>query len=58
MPSSSNSTCITLFLDSRMTSVSPSETSSPTSASTFQTVPVMWAAISATRAAQYPPCPT
>ena len=41
LPSSSASTGISIFIDSRMTTVSPSETSSPTLTSTFQTVPVM-----------------
>jgi glycosyltransferase involved in cell wall biosynthesis len=43
VPSSSASTGISIFIDSRITSVSPSVTSSPTWHSTFQTVPVMWA---------------
>src|SRR5690242_3572843 len=45
-PSSSDSTGISIFIDSRITTVSPSETSSPTATSIFQTVPVMWASTS------------
>src|SRR3954471_19775884 len=41
-PSSSASTGISIFIDSRITTVSPSSTVSPTSPSIFQTVPVMW----------------
>jgi hypothetical protein len=40
-PSSSASTGISIFIDSRITTVSPSSTSSPTATSIFQTVPVM-----------------
>ena len=40
-PGSSASTGISIFIDSRITRVSPSATSWPTSHSTFQTVPVM-----------------
>jgi len=46
VPSSSTSTGISIFIDSRMTTVSPSATSSPTATSIFQTVPVMWASTS------------
>jgi 1-acyl-sn-glycerol-3-phosphate acyltransferase len=46
-PSSSASTGISIFIDSRITSVSPSATSCPTWHSIFQTVPVMWASTSA-----------
>ena len=43
MPSSSASTGISIFIDSRITTVSPSSTRSPTATSIFHTVPVMWA---------------
>jgi hypothetical protein len=46
VPSSSASTGISIFIDSRMTSVSPSAISWPTSHSIFHTVPVMWASTS------------
>ena len=46
MPSSSASTGISIFMDSRITSVSPSSTSWPSWHSIFQTVPVMWASTS------------
>src|SRR3954452_5253937 len=46
-PSSSASTGISIFIDSRMTTVSPSETWSPTATSIFQMLPVMWASMSA-----------
>ena len=49
LPGSSASTGISIFIDSRMTTVSPSSTWSPTPTSIFQTVPVMWASTSATR---------
>jgi hypothetical protein len=55
VPGSSASTGISIFMDSRMTSVSPSSTSWPTSHSIFQTVPVMWASTSGMAAARYPP---
>ena len=50
VPSSSASTGISIFIDSRITTVSPSSTVSPTSTSIFHTVPVMWASTFATRA--------
>ncbi len=43
MPSSSDSTGISIFMDSRTTTVSPSATVSPTLQWTFHTVPVMCA---------------
>src|SRR5690348_355017 len=43
VPGSSASTGISIFIDSRITTVSPSCTVSPTSTSIFQTVPVMCA---------------
>ena len=46
VPSSSASTGISIFIDSRMTTVSPSATASPTATSIFQTVPVMCASMS------------
>ena len=49
MPSSSASTGISIFIDSRITTESPSATVSPTATSIFHTVPVMWASICATR---------
>src|SRR4051812_29238097 len=49
VPSSSASTGISIFIDSRITTVSPSATRSPTSHSIFHTVPVMWASMSGTR---------
>jgi len=45
VPSSSDSTGISIFIDSRMATVSPSETSSPTATSIFQTLPVMCASM-------------
>ena len=50
VPGSSASTGISIFIDSRITTVSPSSTSWPISHSTFQTVPVMWASTSGTGA--------
>src|SRR6185312_10728978 len=47
-PESSASTGISIFIDSRITTVSPSSTCSPTTHSIFQTVPVMWASTSGT----------
>ncbi len=47
VPSSSASTGISIFIDSRMTTVSPSETVSPTPTSIFHTFPVMCASMSA-----------
>ena len=55
-PASSASTGISIFIDSRMTTVSPSSTSSPTATSIFQTVPVMWASMSAMARHNSPPC--
>ena len=46
-PASSASTGISIFIDSRITTVSPSSTESPGETSIFQTVPVMCASISA-----------
>jgi glycosyltransferase involved in cell wall biosynthesis len=46
-PSSSASTGISIFIDSRMTTESPSDTLSPTATSIFQTLPVMCASMSA-----------
>jgi hypothetical protein len=46
VPSSSASTGISIFIDSRITTVSPSAIRWPTSHSIFQTVPVMWASTS------------
>jgi glycosyl transferase family 2 len=51
-PASSASTGISIFIDSRITTVSPSSTESPGETSIFQTVPVMCASISATWALQ------
>ena len=45
-PGSSASTGIYIFIDSRMTTASPSFTLTPTSTSIFHTVPVMWASTS------------
>ena len=56
LPSSSASTGISIFIDSRMTTVSPSATSSPTATSIFQTVPVMCASTSAIARHNIPPC--
>src|SRR3954451_13961409 len=47
-PASSASTGISIFIDSRMTTVSPSSIGSPTWHSIFQTVPVMCASTSGT----------
>ena len=49
LPGSSASTGISIFIDSRMTTVSPSSTWSPGLTSIFQTVPVMCASTSARR---------
>ena len=46
-PASSASTGISIFIDSRITTVSPSSTESPGETSIFQTVPVMCASIAA-----------
>jgi glycosyltransferase involved in cell wall biosynthesis len=54
VPGSSASTGISIFMDSRITSVSPSSTSWPTSHSIFHTVPVIWASTSGMAAARYP----
>ncbi len=48
VPSSSDSTGISIFIDSRIATVSPSETWSPTATSIFHTLPVMWASMFAT----------
>ncbi len=47
MPASSASTGISIFIDSRIATVSPSSIVSPTAHSIFHTVPVMWASTSA-----------
>ncbi len=43
LPAAGASTGISIFIDSRMTTVWPSLTASPTATSIFQTVPAMWA---------------
>ena len=57
VPSSSDSTGISIFIDSRIATVSPSETVSPTATSIFQTVPVMCAGISVTPRGRIPGLP-
>ncbi len=52
VPSSSASTGISIFIDSRITTVSPSAMVSPTWHSIFHTVPVMWASMSGTERLQ------
>src|SRR4051812_9363014 len=52
-PASSASTGISIFIDSRMTTVSPSSICSPTWHSIFQTVPVMWATTSGTTSSSW-----
>src|SRR5215472_8699615 len=49
VPEASASTGISIFIDSRMTSVSPSETWAPSAATTFQTFATISARTSATR---------